>query len=169
MSDPFVGEIKMFAGNFAPRGWALCDGQLLSIAQNQSLFSLLGTTYGGDGRVTFGLPDLRGRFPMHRSATHFLGQKSGAETVSLSAGQLPAHNHALRCSGGRANATSPAGNVLAASAAGDRQYSGQSSPTGAMHADAIGPSGGSQGHNNLPPYQCIQFIIALTGVFPPRN
>ena len=169
MSEPFVGEIRMFAGNFAPRGWAFCDGQLLAVSQNDALFSLLGTIYGGDGRTTFGLPDLRGRFPMHQGNGHMLGQKSGEEKVSLTDGQLPPHTHALRYQAGRANSTTPVNNVLAASASGDRQYAGQPSATANMHVNAVSSVGGSQDHNNVPPFLCVHFIIALFGIYPSRS
>ena len=169
MSEPFLGEIRMFAGTFAPRGWALCDGQLMAISQNDALFSLVGTYYGGDGRTTFALPDLRGRFPLHQGNTHSLGQKSGNETVILNANHLPSHSHSLRYNDDRADVTSPAGNSLAASAAGDRQYAGQSSPVANMHTNAVAPSGGTQAHNNMPPFLCIHFIIALMGVYPSRS
>jgi len=169
MSDPFLGEIRMFAGTFAPRGWALCDGQLMAISQNAALFSLVGTYYGGDGRTTFALPDLRGRFPMHRGNTHSQGQKSGSETVTLNTNHLPAHSHSLRYDADRADVTSPVGNSLAASAAGDRQYAGSSSPNPGMHSNSIAPNGGSQAHDNMPPFLCIHFIIALMGVYPSRT
>ena len=169
MSEPYLGEIRMFAGTFAPRGWALCDGQLLSVSQNDALFSLVGTIYGGDGRTTFALPDLRGRFPMHQGNSHTIGQKSGTETVTLNANHLPSHRHALRYNSDRADTTSPLGNSLAASAAGDRQYAGSSSPNPGMHTNSVAPSGASQAHNNMPPYLCIHFIIALVGIYPSRS
>ena len=169
MSDPYLGEIRMFAGNFAPRGYAFCHGQLLPINSYQALFSLLGTYYGGDGRTTFGLPDLRGRFPMHRSSTHPLGQKSGAETVGLNAIELPPHSHSLRCSGNRASATTPVNNVLATSASGDRQYIDPPATTTNMNSTAVAASGGSQAHDNMSPFLCINFIIALQGVYPSRT
>ena len=169
MSEPFVGEIRMFAGTFAPMGWAFCDGQLLAISQNDALFSLLGTTYGGDGRTTFGLPDLRGRFPMHQGSGHPMGQKSGEEKVSLTTGQLPSHAHTLRCNAGRADATTPVNNALAASASGDRQYAGQFSTTAEMHTSAVASIGGSQAHNNVPPFLGVNFIIALFGIYPSRS
>jgi len=146
MSDPFLGEIRMFAGTFAPRGWALCDGQLMAISQNAALFSLVGTYYGGDGRT-----------------------KSGSETVTLNTNHLPAHSHSLRYDADRADVTSPVGNSLAASAAGDRQYAGSSSPNPGMHSNSIAPNGGSQAHDNMPPFLCIHFIIALMGVYPSRT
>ena len=169
MSEPFVGEIRMFAGTFAPRNWAFCDGQLLAISQNDALFSLLGTTYGGDGRTTFGLPDLRGRFPMHQGTGYPIGRKSGAENVTLTANQLPAHNHTLRYSSGRAHATTPLNNALAVSASGDRQFSTQTGSTADMHPNSVSQTGGGQSHNNMSPFLCIHFIIALYGIYPSRS
>ena len=169
MSDPYLGEIRMFAGTFAPRGWALCQGQLLSISSYQALFSLLGTYYGGDGRTTFALPDLRGRFPMHASSGHPLGQKSGTETVTLSASELPPHSHSLRCNTERANATTPVNNVLATSASGDHQYVDPPSTTTNMYSNAVAASGGSQAHDNMSPFLCITFIIAVQGIYPSRT
>ena len=169
MSEPFVGEIRMFAGNFAPRGWAFCDGQLLAVSQNDALFSLLGTIYGGDGRTTFGLPDLRGRFPMHASGTHRLGNKSGLEKVTLTAQQLPSHSHSLRYNSDRADSASPINNVLATSASGDRQYVKNDPTVTPMNNNAISSTGGSQSHNNLPPFLCVHFIIALFGIYPSRH
>ena len=169
MSEPFVGEIRMFAGNFAPRSWAYCDGQLLAIPQNEALFSLLGTNYGGDGRTTFGLPDLRGRQPMHEGTGFSLGQKGGMETVTLTDNQLPSHTHALKYSQNRADTSNPADSVLARSASGDRQYAAQSTNIADMHPDAVAPIGGSRNHNNMPPFLCLHFIIALFGIYPSRT
>jgi len=173
MSEPFVGEIRMFAGNFAPRGWAYCDGQLVAIAQNEALFSLLGTYYGGDGRTTFGLPDLRGRLPMHQNpGTGFrLGQKGGTETVTLTVNQLPTHTHTLRYSQSRADTSNPADSVLARSALGDRQYyAAENAKIADMHSGAVEPMiGGSRAHNNMPPFLCLRFIIAFSGIYPSRN
>ena len=159
----------MFAGNFAPRNWALCDGQLLSVSQHDALFSLLGTMYGGDGRTTFGLPDLRGRFPMHQASGYRIGQKSGMENVALTTSQLPAHNHTLRYSSGRAGATTPLNNALAVSASGDRQYSTQTSSIVNMKSNSVANTGGGQAHNNMSPFLCINFIIALYGIYPSRT
>ena len=169
MSDPYLGEIRMFAGNFAPRGYALCHGHILSISTNQALFSLLGTTYGGDGRTTFALPDLRGRVPMHQSSGHPLGQKSGSETVILNSNELPTHSHSLHCNTDRANSTTPVNNVPAASASGDQQYIDPPANTKNMHSAAVATSGGNQAHDNMSPFLCINFIIALMGFFPPRE
>lgn len=175
--DPFLGQIIMFAGNFAPRGWAFCDGQLLSIAQNSALFSILGTTYGGDGRTTFGLPDLRGRVPMHAGhgpglTARPLGQKLGAEAITLSANEMPAHNHSGRgtilCKNGQPDESNPGGAVPATLNNGTEGY-GETS-NGTMKADGvnlnIGSAGGSQAHYNIQPSQCVNFIIALDGIYP---
>lgn len=172
--DPFIGEIRMFAGNFAPRGWAFCDGQLLSIATNQALFSLLGTYYGGDGRTTFGLPDLRGRFPMHEGSgpgltPRQLGQKSGTETVSLTSQQMPAHTHVaiVHAFSSEGDSSSPTGNIIAKSSMGYPDYS-MSNPDTTLKSNTVEvlSSGGSQPHNNIPPFQTVNFIIALQGIYP---
>ena len=178
--EPFLGEIIMFAGNFAPQGWALCDGQLLAINTNQALFSLLGTTYGGDGRTTFALPDLRGRLTMHPGSgpglsTRRSGEKGGAETVTLTLQQMPSHNHTasgtIQAKNGRPDESNPGGTVPASLSQGAEGYAETSNTT--MKADGVnvtvGNSGGSQPHNNLQPYQCVNFIIALVGIFPSRN
>ena len=172
MSDPFVGEIRMFAGNFAPQGWALCDGQLLAISQNDVLFSLVGTTYGGDGQNTFGLPDLRGRIPLHMGqgpglSSRTIGQNGGSETVTLTPAQLPAHGHVLNADSGAANSTDPLGRLPAAST-GSSTY-GNLAPSVAMRADAVASAGGNQAHDNMMPFLCINFIIALFGIYPSRN
>jgi microcystin-dependent protein len=170
--EPFVGEIMIFAGNFAPRGWALCDGQLLAVSQNEALFSLLGTTYGGDGRTTFGLPDLRSRIPMNAGqgpglTNRPLGQKSGAERVTLTINQLPAHSHALRADEATGKKSSPTGNVLAYDRR-DTQYSDQG-PDVDMSAAAIQAAGGGQAHDNTPPFLSVNYCIALVGYYPSRN
>jgi microcystin-dependent protein len=174
MSEPFIGEIIMFGGNFAPRGWALCDGQLLDINQNQALFSILGTTYGGDGRTTFGLPDLRGRVPMHPGSgpgltTRRLGEKSGAENVTLTTSQIPSHSHQGRVHSGTANSRSPVNNALSGEAGGVTAVFTSENPDSDMKSNAIANAGGGQSHTNIQPYQCVNFIIALVGVFPSRN
>ena len=173
MSEPFVGEIRMFAGNFAPRGWAFCDGQLLAVSQNDALFSLLGTIYGGDGRTTFGLPDLRGRIPIHAGtgpglSPRRLGAKAGAEDVTLTVNQLPSHSHTVRCVKDNGNQTSPTGHVWAANTT--NQYAAAApEPTAAANANAISDTGGSQAHFNLMPFLCVHFIIALFGIYPSRQ
>lgn len=166
-----IGEVAMFAGQFAPRNWALCDGQYLSIAQNTTLFAILGTTYGGDGMTTFRLPDLRGRFPMHKSSSRPLGSTGGAETVTLTSQQMPAHNHALYGTTNTSESKTPSGNYVAASPAGRSApliYSPQLSAT-QMGAQSVGISGGSQPHENMPPYLGINFIICIQGYFPSQN
>ena len=176
-SEPFIGEISIFAGNFAPRGWALCDGQLLSISQNSALFSLLGTTYGGDGRTTFGLPDLRGRVPMHPGngpglTPRSLGEKGGVEDVNLTINQMPSHSHhasgIVRAYNGDPDSESPDETVLA-----NGQFYSSQSPDANMHADSVqmtvDNSGGSQPHTNIQPYQCVNYIIALEGIYPSRS
>ena len=197
MSDPFIAEIIMFGGNFAPRGWALCDGQLLSISSNSALFSILGTTYGGDGRTTFGLPDLRGRVAMHPGSgpgltLRRLGEKSGMETVTLTTNQIPSHNHtATATASGTGTGTS-----YGTDTQGDNGFLGgrtwahvganlykDATPNVAMKAGnvtldnltvtvdnvTVNNTGGSQAHTNVQPFQCVNFIIALVGVFPSRN
>jgi microcystin-dependent protein len=171
MATPFIGEIRMFGGNFAPVGWAFCDGQLLAISQNDALFALIGTTYGGDGQTTFGLPDLRGRIPVHQGqgpglSNYSLGEISGSENVTLTAQQIPAHTHAAQGQSATGNQAAPGGGVWAASA--QNQFSANA-PGAAMSNAAIGPAGGSQPHDNMAPYQVVNFIIALEGIFPSRN
>jgi microcystin-dependent protein len=171
MSEPFVGEIRMFAGNFAPRSWAFCDGQLLAVSQNDALFSLLGTVYGGDGRTTFGLPDLRGRIPTHAGAgpglpPGRLGAKGGAENVTLTVNQLPSHGHPLHATTATAAQRQPVGSALAASTG--QVYTEILDPQ-TMNAQAISHVGGSRSHTNLMPYLCVHFIIALVGIYPSRQ
>lgn len=178
MSEPFLGEIKMFAGNYAPRGYAFCNGQVLPINQNQALFSLLGTTYGGNGQTTFALPDLRGRMPMHAGTgpgltNRVLGAGIGTVTETLSAGHLPAHTHTLNAANNAAGTTgSPGPTVGLATTAtakiyGATTYNGVSTLT--TMAQPLGGTGGSQPHMNQQPYLGINFIIALQGIFPSRN
>jgi microcystin-dependent protein len=172
MSDPFIGQVILFAGNFAPRGWAFCDGQLLSISSNSALFSILGTTYGGDGRTTFGLPDLRGRVSMHPGSgpglsTRRLGERAGTETYTLNNNEVPAHSHGVAASSGHGDSSSPVDKFPAVSSAGIGIYA--SSKDATMGAGAISPSGGSQAHGNVQPSLGLNYIIALVGVFPSRN
>jgi microcystin-dependent protein len=170
--DPFIGEIDWVPYNFAPRGWAFCDGQLLSIPQNSALFSLIGTIYGGDGRTNFALPDMRGRMPLHVGSgpgltPRTLGEKSGEESVTLSVNQMPNHIHSARGSSSDATSVSPAGNVW-----GSKRRTRLYSPDPAnvdMDASAIAATGGGQAHNNMPPYLVLHCIIALQGIFPSRN
>ncbi|MCA9972192.1 MAG: phage tail protein [Anaerolineales bacterium] len=165
MSEPFLAEIRMFGFTFAPRGWALCDGQILPIAQNQSLYSLLGTTYGGDGRTSFALPDLRGRTPIHVSTQHPLGQHSGSETHTLTAREMPTHAHAALASSAAANDPMPEKHVLAQA---DQLYNAATNLVD-MNAASLTLTGGGQAHDNMQPYQVISFCIALQGLFPSRN
>lgn len=173
MADPFLAEIRIFPFNFAPRGWAFCDGAILSINQNQALFSLLGTTYGGDGRTTFALPDLRSRMPLHAGSgpaltTRSLGETGGAESVALTVPQLAAHSHALSASTAPGNRQSPASAYLATDATGSIiNYSTTSNAQ--MASAAIGTTGGNQPHENMPPFLALSFCIALQGIFPSRN
>ena len=171
MSDPFVGEIRIFAGTFAPRSWAFCDGQFLAVSSNDALFSLLGTMYGGDGRTTFRLPDLRGRIPIHTGtgpglSPRGMGANAGAETATLSASQLPAHSHPWRGYGGAAEGQTPVDASVAAPAS--DLYDDQTNNLGSMRASMVGATGGSQSHNNLMPALCVHFIIALFGIYPSR-
>ena len=165
MSDPYVGEIKMFGGNFAPVGWMFCDGSPLQISQYDVLFNLIGTTYGGDGQTTFNLPDLRGRLPIHKSGSFPIGMSSGVETVTLNTNQMPAHPHAMMASKDVANAPNPRDTVLAVSP----QLSAflDVDPTVAMSPQFLGGAGSSQPHNNMQPYLCVSFIISLYGIYPP--
>lgn len=168
MAEPFLGEIQIFGFNWPPRGWALCDGQVMPINQNQSLYSLLGTTYGGDGRTTFALPDLRSRVPVHRGDGHSLGSKTGAESVALTLSQLPNHTHALHASTTAGDTKLPVQNVSAASTNGNLNlYSSTTDTT--MAADAVAPVGNGQAHENMQPFLTVSFCIALQGLFPSRN
>jgi microcystin-dependent protein len=167
MSLPFVGEIRMFAGNFAPAGWLFCEGQLQSIAENETLFSLIGTTYGGDGQETFALPDLRGRLPIHQGNGHVLAETGGTETVTLTTQQLPAHGHALQTYNTVANTPNPGNNLVALSTQVNMYFA--DTPNAPMNAGAIATVGGNQPHENLMPSLCISFIISLYGIYPSQN
>lgn len=171
--DPFVAEIRIFPFNFAPKGWAWCDGQLLPLSQNTALFSLLGTTYGGNGKSNFGLPDLQGRAPMHPGqgpglSLHDLGETGGSETVSLLESEIPSHSHSLMASNQPAEDRAPGGEILARSV-GASLYQTTTSGLQAMSGNALAPAGGDQPHNNMQPYLTFYFCIALQGVFPPRT
>jgi len=169
MSEPFLGEIRIFGFYFAPKDWAQCDGQALPISQNQALFSLLGTTYGGDGRTSFALPDLRSRTPVDFGSadqSYALGQKSGEESHTLSLVELPSHNHSANSSGATGDLPAPATNVWAVASA--QPYS-SNAPTDNMNAAAISNTGGGQAHENMAPYLVLNFCIALRGIFPSRN
>ncbi len=174
MADPFVAEIRIFPFNFAPRGWAWCDGQLLPISQNTALFSLLGTTYGGNGNSNFALPDLQGRAPMHPGqgpglSLHDLGEQGGSETVTLLESEIPAHSHALRGDRNVSETSDPAGNTLGRGSSINAYQSNTSQNLVPMAAQALAPAGGNQPHNNMQPYLTFYFCIALQGVFPPRS
>jgi microcystin-dependent protein len=174
MSEPFVGEIRMFAGNFAPRGWAFCDGQLLAVSQNDALFSLLGTIYGGDGRTTFGLPDLRGRIPIHAGhgpglSERRLGAKGGAEKVTLTVNQLPSHGHPFRATTGTATSRQPVANADLAPGTAVADFYVQTPDPVPFASTAVTNVGGSRSHTNLMPFLCIHFIIALVGIYPSRH
>ena len=171
MSEPFLGQISITAFGFAPRGWALCNGQLLPISQNQALFALLGTIYGGNGSVTFALPDLRGRAALHAGGGLVQGRAAGLEQVTLSTAQMPAHSHALRASSDLANASVPGNAVPAARARrGPTMYAGGSGGLAvSMHPASVAATGDSQAHDNMQPFGVLSFVIALQGIFPSRN
>ena len=171
MATPYIGEIRMFAGNFAPSGWAFCNGQIQAISQNSTLFALIGTTYGGDGVSTFALPDLQGRVPLCQGTgpgltTRVIGEKAGTETVTVTSNQLPSHSHAVNAISTGATQPSPSSGLWAA---GPAVYSSAAPSGGAMNAGAIGLSGGNQPHENMTPFLGVSFIISLFGVFPTRN
>jgi microcystin-dependent protein len=171
MSEPFIAEIRIFGGNFAPRSWANCDGQLLPIAQNTALFSIVGTTYGGDGRSTLGLPDLQGRGPVHPGngpglRQRRLGEKGGTQTVTLNMNQMPSHTHAMVASGNLATNDEPVGQLPAATKEDTYSNGGTTVP---MSSNAVSSAGGNQAHNNLQPYLVMRFIIALQGLYPSRS
>ena len=165
MSEPFLAEVRIVGFNFAPRGWAFCDGQILPINQNQSLYSLLGTTYGGDGRTSFALPDLRGRVPMHVGNGHTQGQKSGEETHTLAANEMPNHDHTARASSGQADTNVAAGNILSQAL---NAYHDSGTNT-ELRPGTTANVGGGQAHNNMQPSIAVNFCIALQGLFPSRN
>ena len=175
MGQPYVGEIRMFGGNFAPAGWMFCEGQLLPIAENETLFNLIGTTYGGDGESTFQLPDLRGRLPIHfgsadSGSTYTVGEFGGTEEVTLGIPQIPVHNHALLGSTNAATTNQLGTNVPATMlAAGTSSAYGTDAPFGTISPDTVSPVGGSQPHSNFQPYLCVNFIISLFGIFPSQT
>jgi microcystin-dependent protein len=174
MADPFVGEIRIFAGNFAPNGWSFCNGQLLAISQNQALFALIGTFYGGDGVTTFQLPDLRGRVPIHQGTSpvsgtpYTTGEKAGVENVTLATNQIPPHRHNANANGA-ATVVSPANAFWSTDPFGNTAAYYPPSSNGTMNASAVGSSGGSQPHDNMQPFLAINYIIALFGIFPSRS
>ena len=167
MAQPYVGEIRIFAGNFPPSGWLFCEGQLLPISEYDTLFNLIGTTYGGDGESTFALPDLRGRVPIHMGNGVSLAETGGVENVTLTTQQIPVHPHQLLGSSGIANDPNPQNNVLGESSAVSMYQS--ATPTAPMASQSIGSVGGSQPHNNFQPYLCVDFIISLFGIFPSQT
>lgn len=166
--DPYLGEIRMFAGSFAPAGWALCDGSLLSVTQYADLFSLLGTIYGGDGVSVFALPDLRSRLPLHQSSAHPLGQAGGAELVTLTVNELPAHSHSVQADSQVGNTSDPAGALWATTAIAV-PYVAKINSTTQMNSASVSPAGDNTPHENMPPFLTLNFIISLAGVMPPRG
>jgi microcystin-dependent protein len=167
MAQPYVGEIRMFAGNFAPAGWMFCEGQLLPISENETLFQLIGTTYGGDGESTFALPDLRGRLPLHQGNGFILAETGGAEEITLTVQQIPAHSHPFLATVNSASTTAPGSSVTLATAVTSAitPY-GLDNPSTNLSPQMIGAVGGSQPHTNFQPYLCVDFIISLFGIFP---
>jgi microcystin-dependent protein len=166
MSDPFIGEIRPWAGNFAPVGWMFCQGQILPISENETLFQLIGTTYGGDGQQTFALPDLRGRVPIHQGTGYALGQVGGLEAVPLTANELPAHTHTAQAQSAGGTVSSPAGAFWATS---DLDAFSNVAPDLQLNPNALALTGGGSAHNNMMPFLTLNFIIALFGIFPPPN
>ncbi|MBT9314088.1 phage tail protein [Leptothoe spongobia] len=171
MTEPYIGEIRMFGFNFAPRNWAKCNGELLSINQNQSLYSILGTTYGGDGRTSFALPELRGRVPIHKSSTYSLGAKDGVESTTMTEAQMPAHTHTMRGTSDAALSSAnggndPTGRVLATATTAVYTSAANLTPLSAI---TVGTNAGGQPIDNMQPFLAIEFCIALVGTFPPRN
>jgi len=167
VAQPYVGEIRMFAGNFAPAGWMFCEGQLLPISEYETLFNLIGTTYGGDGQSTFALPDLRGRVPMHFGGGFTLAETGGVETVTLTVSQIPSHTHALLATSSLATQQNVSPNVLAEATLFNPYIN--VAPTSPMAPNAVSPVGGSQPHDNFQPYLCVDFIISLFGIFPSQT
>ena len=167
MAQPYVGEIRIFAGNFAPAGWMFCEGQLLPISENETLFNLIGTTYGGDGQSTFALPDLRGRIPVHQGNGFTLAETGGVEQVTLTVNQVPAHSHAMQALTNNASSVNASGNLLAQIPTYTPYIA--ASPNSPLSSNAISSVGGSQPHDNFQPYLCLNFIISLFGIFPSQT
>ena len=172
MAQPYIGEIRMFGGNFAPAGWMFCEGQLLPISENDTLFQLIGTTYGGDGQSTFALPDLRGRVPIHFGNGFTLAETGGAEEITLTSNQIPSHSHVPLCNSGNGTSSDPANNFFAAQPA-LLQYVGPGVSNANLNitlaANTLGNTGGNQPHTNFQPYLCVDFIISLFGIFPSQT
>jgi microcystin-dependent protein len=164
VAQPYVGEIRMFGGNFAPAGWMFCEGQLLPISENETLFNLIGTTYGGDGQSTFALPDLRGRVPIHMGNGFTLAETGGVETVTLTVPQIPAHTHPMLASADTANTLNPGNSVVAATLTATPYFN--AAPANPISSQSVSSVGGSQPHNNFQPYLCVNFILSLFGIFP---
>lgn len=167
MAQPYVGEIRMFGGNFAPAGWMFCEGQLLPISEYETLFNLIGTTYGGDGQSTFALPDLRGRIPIHQGNGFVLAETGGVEEVTLTPSQIPAHSHAFLASGDQATTLNPGNNVIGTPLTATPFFA--QAPNAPLSPQSISAVGGSQPHNNFQPYLCVDFIISLFGIFPSQT
>lgn len=167
MAQPYVGEIRIFAGNFAPAGWMFCEGQLLPISEYETLFNLIGTTYGGDGQSTFALPDMRGRIPIHQGNGFTLAENGGVETVTLTVSQIPAHSHPFIASSDQTTVPNASGNVIATPLTATPFFA--ATPNLPMAAQSISSVGGSQPHNNFQPYLCVNFIISLFGIFPSQT
>lgn len=169
MAQPYVGEIRMFGGNFAPLGWMFCAGQLLPISEYETLFNLIGTTYGGDGQETFALPDLQGRIPVHMGNNFVIGETYGVESVTLTIQQIPTHNHAMLCNGQTSGGKSPNGSFLGRNASADAYTTDTSTGLVPLYGGAIAPVGNSQPHDNMAPFLCVSFIISLFGIFPSQS
>lgn len=169
MAQPYVGEIRMFAGNFNPAGWMFCEGQLLPISEYETLFNLIGTTYGGDGQSTFALPDLRGRIPLHFGNGFTLAETGGVETVTLTVPQIPAHTHPFLGTVNQATGNPPSGQLVAQSPTQNALPYGTDNPVSAISPKSTSSTGGSQPHNNFQPYLCVDFIISLFGIFPSQT
>jgi microcystin-dependent protein len=169
MAQPYVGEIRMFGGNFAPAGWQFCDGTLLPISEFETLFNLIGTTYGGDGQTTFAVPDLRGRLPIHQGNSFTLAETGGAEEITLTVQQIPSHTHSFMASTQTGTSANPGGNLLDQTSGTIFMYIDGQGPDGQMAPGMISPVGGSQPHTNFQPYLCISFIISLFGIFPSQT
>jgi microcystin-dependent protein len=170
MSNPYIGEIRMFGGNFAPAGWAFCEGQLMPISENDALFNLIGTTYGGDGQTTFGLPNLQGRLPLHQGSGFVIGEMGGVESVTLTTNQMPTHNHTMLGSNDQGSSNAPGNAVLGSTPTAAQAFPyGTDAPHGSIDPSSIQPQGGNQPHDNFQPYLCVNFIISLFGIYPSQS